>query len=123
MRRPVPQSSHPFQVYRHLPDLGIPPKSLYFCHIFYSQEALACRIPNPLAAARQRMKLLCPSLDASFLGGGPLGRVEEASCVGAPEGGPKEPRLVLYVAKFLAADMQNLRLTGDTLMGKQQSPL
>lgn len=69
------------------------------------QEALACRVPNPVAAARQRMRLLCPPLEEAFLQGG-------------PQGSPEGPLLLLYVSKFLAADTQNLRLTGDTLQGR-----
>ncbi|KAL8451068.1 hypothetical protein Emag_002941 [Eimeria magna] len=91
-------------------------------------DAIVRRIPNPLAAARQRLRQLCPTLDESVFeslprGGGAPPQNEGAPPQGSGTGGgaPKEeePLLLLYIAKFLAADTQSLRLTGDSLQGEE----
>ncbi|KAL8273508.1 hypothetical protein Esti_002574 [Eimeria stiedai] len=87
-------------------------------------DAIARRIPNPLTAARRRLRQLCPALDASVFepllqGGEAPSQGEGGPPQGSGEGGAppeqEEPFLLLYVAKFLAADTQSLRLTGDSL--------
>ncbi|KAL8424877.1 hypothetical protein Efla_002996 [Eimeria flavescens] len=94
-------------------------------------EAIACRVPNPLTAARQRLRHLCPGLSPSAVaaaskegapvpasGGGPPGPPLPVASGGPPQDpGYEDPLLLLYISKFLAADTQKLRLTGDTLQG------
>ncbi|CDJ43173.1 elongation factor Tu GTP-binding domain-containing protein, putative, partial [Eimeria tenella] len=97
-------------------------------------ETIVLRVPNPVAAAFQRLHRLCPSLDLSCMQKaskkphqehsreenfqGIPQKSSQCATQGSPPGGtPKEDLLLVYVAKFLAADISSLRLTGDTLHG------
>lgn len=102
-------------------------KGVFSVWIFSAQEILARRIPHPLAAAEQRLRHLCPLIEHVFTRAKEeVGAVEDAGRDGrdgresvselcAPDG---QPLVLVYVAKFLAADLKRRRLTGDVLQGK-----
>ncbi|OEH78044.1 elongation factor tu-like protein [Cyclospora cayetanensis] len=83
-------------------------------------ETLVLRVPNPIAAARQRLPRLCPHLDPFTAQIDPPvvseGAPKEGPLQGAP---PEDPLVIVYVAKFVAADLQSLRVVGATLQGNE----
>ncbi|CAK0819002.1 unnamed protein product, partial [Prorocentrum cordatum] len=72
-------------------------------------------LPNPLEAAADRLPVICPKWFAA----GSKGALAQSPIAAGLRASDPGATAVVYLAKFLGADLERLVLTGDTLRGDE----